>query len=278
MIAFDFEYYKVSSIDEAITTYNKLQSNSKKVLYYGGGTEIISRARMNEIAADAIIDLKGIPQCNELLIKDNTLVIGSTVTLTTISEANYFPLLSNVIRMIATKTERNKITIGGNIASHLIYKEGLLPFLLADSRVIIAGLDGKRNESVSNVFKNGMNLKEGEFIVQILTNNEMIKIPHCNAKKTKQSNVNYPIVSLATVKVDDQIRVAFSGVCDFPFRIIDIDQTLSDTSISIEDRVQQAIKLVPNPILDDIFASMDYRKFALESALTEIMEKVEETA
>ena len=48
MIAFDFEYYKPDTVEDAVKLYNKLNSNGKKPIYYGrGGTEFISMARMN---------------------------------------------------------------------------------------------------------------------------------------------------------------------------------------------------------------------------------------
>src|SRR5699024_5060326 len=138
----------------------------------------------------------------------NQIIFGSATTLTDIANANFFPLLTKIILQIATQTERNKITIGGNLASHLPYREALLPFLLTDAQVVIAGLNGTKTLQVIELFKNGIQLKEDEFIVQIITNLKYSKYPYFNRKQTKQSSINYPLVSLAALKIDSQIRIA----------------------------------------------------------------------
>lgn len=275
MISFDFAYHKPSTIEGAVSLFQEYRSKNKTAFYYGGGTEFISRARMNEIKADAIIDLKGISECNEFKKEKNNIIIGSAITLTNIAETNLFPLLSNVSRLIATHTERNKITIGGNISSNLLYKEAILPFLLAGSELVIAGEKGVKKSSINHVFQNGIQLKDEEFIVQIITNEKFTKLPHSNCKRTKHSKVNYPIVSLASLQVEDQIRLAISGVCEFPFRLEKIETEINDSSISVEKRIENAMQHIPTPILDDMHASKAYRKFVLENELKKTLENME---
>lgn len=87
--------------------------------------------------------------------------------------------------------------------------------------------------------------------------------------------MNYPIASVATLQVNDHIRVAFSGVCAFPFRLETIESVLNNTSLSIETRIQDAMNHLLAPILDDMHASADYRKIVLEHVLTELLKKME---
>jgi len=49
MIPFDFEYYRPKKIKEAIQLFNRLKSSGREPIYYGGGTEIISMARVHNI-------------------------------------------------------------------------------------------------------------------------------------------------------------------------------------------------------------------------------------
>lgn len=275
MISFDFEYFKPTSTEEAIKRFEDLYSQNKKVIYYGGGTELISRARRNELNVDAVIDLKGIPACHAFNLEENQIIIGAATTLTAIADSNLFPLLANVSRAIASRTPRNKITIGGNISGNLFYREAILPFLLADSEIVIAGKEGVRKANINEIFEKGVQLQEEEFVVQIITDSKFTQYPYTNSKKTKQSKVNYPIASVASLQVDDHIRVAFSGVCPFPFRLEEIESVLNNTSLSIETRSRDAMNHLPAPILDDMYASADYRKFVLENVLTELLKKME---
>lgn len=276
MIHFDFEYVKPSSAEEALQLFEQFTANGKKVMYYGGGTEFISRARMNEIMADVVIDLKAIPACNVLEENTEELVIGATKTLTDLVETNFFPLLSSVIRLIATRTERNKITIGGNLMSNLPYKEGILPFLLADSKLAIATKKGIKKEKITTVFEEDkIRLKEEEFIVQILTDKKVVNQAFFNDKKTKQSKVNYPILTLAALQMEGNIKVAFSGLYEFPFHSKEIDKQVNNNKTSFDKRVEKVIKLLPASIIDDMHASSNYRQFVLKSSLVKMLENME---
>lgn len=64
MIPDDFEYYRPTSIREAVQLDQTLRKQGKIPAYYSGGTEIITLTRINMFVTDAVIDIKGIPECN----------------------------------------------------------------------------------------------------------------------------------------------------------------------------------------------------------------------
>lgn len=49
MIPYEFDYYRPKNIEEAIEIYLELESQGKKPIYYGGGTEFITISRVNNI-------------------------------------------------------------------------------------------------------------------------------------------------------------------------------------------------------------------------------------
>ena len=161
MIAFDFEYCKPSSAAEAVETFNMFREQGKNAMYFSGGTEIITFARVNKLRADAVIDIKGIPECNVLELHGNQLVIGAAVSLNKITDSKLFPLLGQTVKKIADHTSRNKITIGGNMKSELIYKESVLPLLLVDAKVKIAKGSEEEIVSLDTVFNKEMKLNSG---------------------------------------------------------------------------------------------------------------------
>lgn len=57
------------------------------------GSEIITMARVSSNEVDVVVDLKSIPQMQEINIIDNKLNIGACVTLNRIKESKLFPLL-----------------------------------------------------------------------------------------------------------------------------------------------------------------------------------------
>lgn len=272
MISFDFEFYQASTIDHAINLFQQVKSAEKKAMFYGGGTEFISRARRNEIDVDVVIDLKKIPECNAFDRENDELIIGSTITLNKIADEKIFPLLGDVCKEIATRTERNKITIGGNLVSNLPYKEGLLALLVSDSELLIAGPEGMKRRNIHDISEPGLDLKEGEFIVQIIVKKDTLQYPYFHFRRTTQSRINYPIISMVCLLIDGKMRFAFSGLSPFPFRSAQIEKILNDFDIPLKERFNKIVHLIPSNIMDDFSASQAYRLFVLEKALEETID------
>lgn len=275
MISFDFEYYRPTSIQEAANLFLNLDSQGKAPIYYGGGTEIITSARLNKINAKSVIDIKGIPECNVLKNKNNQVIIGSAVTLTKISEANIFPLLTKVIRLLADHTSRNKITLGGNLCGNITYRETVLPLLVSDSTIMIAGPNGNKNVQIYEIFSEKPVLERGELIVQVMIDNEYINLPFKHIKRTKQERVDYPLLTAVIIKKDNDIRAAFSGLCGFPFRSNEVESYLNDTKTNLDMRIDNVINHLSDSISNDILASSEYRKFVLRNTLKDMLENME---
>lgn len=267
MIPIDFDYYRPDTVEDAVRLYRDLDAAGKRPVYYGGGTEIITMARVHNVVAGAVIDIKGIPACSELGVIGENLVIGAGVTLTRIAEAKLWDFLAKAGGRIADHTNQGKITIGGNICGSIIYHEALLPLFLVDGEVIVAGEQGERRVSIHDVFNQRPRLERGELIVQILVKSDWLELPFVHVKRTKSEKIDYPLISLAALKADGGIRVAFSGVCAFPFRSPDIERIINEKDASEEDRVRRAVNNLPAPLLSDVSGSSGYRQFVLTNTL-----------
>ncbi|MED4351390.1 FAD binding domain-containing protein [Schinkia azotoformans] len=276
IISFDFEYYKPSTISEAVQLYQTISNRGQTATYISGGTEFITFARTNKITTDAIIDLKGIPECHLLKVRGDELVIGAAVSLNKITESKVFPLLGEAVKKVADHTSRNKITIGGNLFSQLKYREGLLALLLTDSKVIVVGIEGEEILFLEDVMKNNMELKDGQFLVQILIEKAYLDCPCVSLKKTRLSKIGYPLASVSALKRDNQIRAAISGVCEYPFRSIDIESTLNDDTLSVDDRITKVLTQLPSRVVDNFEGSAEYREFVLRNMLEDVIQTLKE--
>lgn len=275
MIPFDFEYYKPTSIRMAAEWFQQLQRQGKSPIYFAGGTEIITWARTHSIQPGAVIDLKSIPECNVMELRQDQLVLGACVTLSALSLANPFPLLGEASQGAADQTARNQITLGGNICGKIHYREAVLPLLLANSRMVIAGIQGTREAPIHEVFSRQLRLDNGEFLVQTLTDRSYLSVPFVHYKKRQIGNVGYPLVTVAALKKDGQIRTAYSGVCAFPFRSAEMEQALNDSALPLEARIGQAIGRLPAPLLNNAEGSAAYRKFVLEQTMADAVRTLE---
>lgn len=270
MIAFDFIYNKPESLSDALKLYHHDKKKNLNPYYYAGGTEIIGLARKMKLHTGSVIDIKGISECQFLGSRDEQFLIGSATTLAQIVEENSYPLLASVCTHIADHTNRNKITFGGNICGQLFYREAVLPLLLTDSEMVIASKEGIEHKSV-HTFNQRFNKEKGDLLVQTITDQRLVTVPYFHEKRTRQEKIDYPLVTLAAIKVDGSIRVAVSGVCRDPFRSNQMEDVLNNRSTSVEEKARQALNYVPGKVIDDYLGSADYRMFVLEQLLSDAM-------
>ncbi|WP_338452832.1 FAD binding domain-containing protein [Niallia oryzisoli] len=275
MISFDFEYYLPASIKEAVQLFEDLHKKEKAPIYFSGGTEIITLGRLNMVKTGAVIDIKRIPECQMFNVQQESLTTGAAVTLTNIDEVNLFPLLSKTVSEIADRTARNKITAGGNICGQIFYREAVLPFLLTDSHMIIAGRRGTRTVLIHKVFNQKLILEPGEFLVQIKTDQNYLNQPFVSIKKRRQWNTGYPLLTVAALKINGAIRIAISGLTTYPFRAKEMEEILNKRGISMDQRIDQAIQTLQVPPLDDSEGSFPYRLFVLKNTLHDIFDQLE---
>ncbi|WP_160719075.1 FAD binding domain-containing protein [Bacillus sp. USDA818B3_A] len=275
MLPFDFEYYRPKTLTEAIELFQFLKGQGKQPFYYSGGTELLTLGRINLAYSDAVIDIKKIPECNVMEAESASVRFGSCLTLTAIEEANLFPLLTKTASEVADHTARGKITLGGNICARIFYREAVLPFLLADSKLLIAGPKGSRFVGIIDVFREYLQLTPGEFLVQIVTENRYIHAPYFTVKRRQQWETGYPLITIAALKIDGHIRVAISGLCPFPFRSSFVEDAVNAADLSKEARVERALKALPQPILDDVEGSSEYRLFVLRNLLLDVIDTLD---
>lgn len=274
VIWLNWAYYRPASIAEAVAAYQELTGKGQHVLYYGGGTEILTQARLGQVCADAIIDLKTIPETLVLKRGGGQVRFGACRTLAEICETNLWPLWSQVAGRVAEHTTRCKITLGGHLAGTIPYREAALPLWLADARLSLAGPEGRREVVMSEVFDGVLHLSPGEWVVSASVNEACLDWPGASLKRTRMDWVDYPLVTITALKPRQGIRVAVSGYAAQPFRSAALDGELNGSG-SAAKRARAAVAVVDQPPVDDVHGSADYRRFVLEQALTDAVLRLE---
>jgi len=268
MLAYDFEYYLPDTLQEAFDIYTAVQNEGKHPFYYGGGTEIISMSRVFNLKPDAVIDIKNIPECSGIGTDGSRLIFGAASTLSAIQEADLFPLLSLAASRVADHTIQCKLTLGGNLAGTIIYHETLLPLLLADSTIEIFGSMGSRSVPIADVLSNGKKLAPGELIIRVNVDQQITNLKYFHIKKSKTEKIGYPLISLCAVYSGGDLRLAASGLSEYPFRF---NSTKVKGSHSAADIAEQLAAQIPAPVLDDLEGSANYRLFIFKKTVEKII-------
>ena len=277
MLPFDFDYFKPTTLKEAVHLYQYLDQGGKQPQFFSGGTELITLGRIDLSYTEAVIDIKDIPECKVMQIGGDHLLLGSTLTLTQIEDANLFPLLTKTSSEVADHTARGKISLGGNICAQIFYREAVLPFLLADSQVLIVGPEGKKMVPINEIFQEQLQLKKGEFLVQLATETRFISAPFVSIKRRQQWDTGYPLITIAALKLGREMRVAISGLCPFPFRSKELESALNNRDLPVVSRIEESLAKLPKPILDDVEGSAPYRLFVLRNLLSDVLAALDTT-
>lgn len=271
MLPYEFDYYRPVGIQEAVELFQTLDQQGKSPKFFSGGTELITLGRINLVHTEAVIDINDIPEFHIMQINENQLILGSALSLTKVEEAHLFPLLTQTASEVADHTARGKITLGGNICAQIYYREVVLPFLLAESRAMIAGSGGIRVEPIHKLFEQTLQLETGEILVQLTTDRRAVVAPFFHRKRRQQWETGYPLVTIAALSMNGEIRVAFSGLCPFPFRSPDMEAVLNNRHLPKKERIQEALQRIPEPVLDDVEGSAGFRIFVLENLLDDVL-------
>ena len=268
MLAYDFDYYLPDSLQEAMDIYTFVQDQGKKPFYYGGGTENISMSRVFNIRADAVIDIKNIPDCSGIGTDGSRLIFGAASTLSAIQEADLFPLLSLAASRVADHTIQCKLTLGGNLAGSIIYHETLLPLLLSDSIIKIFGPMGSRSVPIVDELSNGKKLAPGELIVNVSIDKQITNLSYFHIKKSKTEKIGYPLISLCALYQDGELCLAASGLCEYPFRF---NNTRVNGNQSAADISEQLAAEIPAPVINNMEGSANYRLFIFKKTVEKII-------
>lgn len=155
---------------------------------------------------------------------------------------------------------RNRLTLGGNICGRLPYREAVLPFLLGGAEVMLAGPQGRRSVPLLPHFDKRLRLEKGEMLVQLSVPAAYLKAKSWRKRRERHGPVDYPLLHLAVLEIDKKPAVAVSGLCAFPFRSDKLESLLNDPSLSIQEKAEQSLALLPGPIRADELGSADYRR------------------
>lgn len=274
MIPVDFEYRRPESLKEAADLYARLKESGEEPLYLGGGTEILTRARLGELAPSTVIDVKAILELRELAVTDGRLVLGAGLTLKEVMERDPWPLLSLTLSRIADHTVRRHITLGGNLAGTIPYREAVLPFLLVDTTVHVVGERGDRWVPLGHVFQDGvLTLQPGDLLAALSVPEAATRVRGVAVKKTRLDWVDYPLMTI--VARPERTRripaLAVSGLTSGPFRAARLEEALRDS----EPEELRLKELLPDPITEDLHGSAAYREFVLRETLRDILASLE---
>ncbi len=268
MIPASFNYHRASSLSEALDLMKQYGDDAKLL---AGGHSLLPAMKLRMNTPANLIDIGRIDELNSIRLENGTLHIGAGVTHSAIAGSSdvqsHAAVLAHTAGLIGDVQVRNKGTIGGSLAHADPAADYPAVLLVLDATISVVGPGGSRSIAAGDFFQDlyVTALAEDEIITGI----EIPALPQGAGAaylKFAQPASRFALVGCAAmVKVDggtcSEVRVAFTGVGNTPFRDSGVEGALSGKAAdaaAIEAAAAQAATGVD--ILSDHFANEDYRK------------------
>jgi xanthine dehydrogenase molybdenum-binding subunit len=308
MIPFELDYIRAESAAEAAEIWSREHAAGRKVRYFGGGTEFTTLAREHKIHADVVVDYKRAPEAlvhggatdggtaDQSAAADGAgqFSWGAALRLNTIIDTNRCGLVSRCCAGVADRTVRNSITLGGNIAGMLPYREAVLPFLLFDGTMTTVGPAGEQTTPVAERFEEKLNVGEGELLLRLSLDGAVCDGVERDGvtvadrgwgpveawatgprggwyytRRTREPRLDYPLVTLVLARLDGAWRLVSSGAIGYPLRQPAAETVLNRVAVediagmSEQDRMElaaDALDAEQVQFRNDIRAGREYRR------------------
>lgn len=150
MIPAEFDYRRVSSVDEAIAAIGEGGEDAKLL---AGGHSLVPLMKLRLAAPTQLIDIGGIAELRGVSRSNGGWHIGPLTTHATLQSSEELGAIAAVASKIADQQVRNRGTIGGSIA-HADPASDLPAVLLAlDATVTAQGPGGERTIAVADLWE-----------------------------------------------------------------------------------------------------------------------------
>lgn len=144
--------------------------------------------------------------------------------------------------------------------------------LLTNSKVFIYDGTSEIEKNIDEIFNRKIMLEENEFITKFVIDTKYLDMPYSHVKKTKSDKIDYPLLTTAALIDNNNLKIAFSGLCSFPFRSKKIEAILNNSDLNRENKLNQVIQNLPDSPMDNIDGSKRYREFVLKNTVNKILD------
>jgi len=268
----EFDYLKPKTLEEASQFLAEHPGEARPLL---GGTDTFVRMRDGLWKDKYLVDVKGLEGMSAISFKlKEGLTIGAAVSMNRVAaDANvrkHYPLLVEAIETVASYQLRTRATIVGNICNASPAGDTIGACLLYDGVLNVHGMDGLRREPLASFFQGpgATVLNPGDIVTSI-----EFPIPPKGTvgkyiKFGRNNRGDLAIVGVTVAGHPDKdkasgyrIRLALASVAPTPLVVDEVENTLSQESITDERLTQaaQAAMEAAKPI-DDTRGSARYRK------------------
>jgi carbon-monoxide dehydrogenase medium subunit len=267
-----FEYLAPRTISEVIAL---LTEKGEKARILAGGTDIIVQVREGRRAPDWLVDIKHVPEVNELTYDPaRGLTLGAAVPCYRIYEhpdlAVAYPGLIDAVSLVGGIQIQSRASVGGNLCNASPAADTIPPLIAGEAVCIVAGPEGRRELPVENfcIAPGRTALRRGEFLVALRLPPPRQRSGSAYLRFIPRNEMDIAVVGAGVSLTLDEsrnrctaARIALAAVAPSPLLVNEaasalVGGTLQDADI---ERCAQVARAAARPI-SDMRGDADFRR------------------
>ena len=252
-----FDYVLAKTMDDAVRLLNEPDIRS---IPLAGGTDVYVALRVNPVWFDRLVDIRRIPELNEISIVGDQVKLGAAVTFSHAIKNSTLqrvtPFLVEACKTIGGPAVRNCGTFGGNVSNAAACADSLPPLVCLEAVAQLRSTKGERQLKVEDLITgpHQTQIETGELLTHFT-----FKVPSENARscfikigrRKAQSISRLSIAVIGTVDaagVVDYIRVCPGAAVATPVRFPKVEDVLLGKKPDKETITAAADQLVADMI------------------------------
>ncbi len=263
MIPAEFNYMRVSSVDEAITALGQGGEDAKLL---AGGHSLIPLMKLRLAAPSLLVDLRKVPGLHGIERQNGHWRIGALTPHRKLEFSPELGVVSQVAATIADPQVRQRGTIGGSLAHGDSASDLPAAMLICEAEVTLQGQGGQRTVACADLFQDYLTTAVAED--EVLTE---IRVPALDGygssyHKFNRRSEDWAMVGVcAVVKSSggacEDVRIGLTNMGSVPLRATAVEEALRGQELSTENIAKAAEQAAEgtNPP-SDLNASTEYKK------------------
>jgi len=241
VIAAEFDYQRVGSVDEAIAA---LGEGGEEAKLLAGGHSLLPLMKLRLATPALLIDMGGIAELRGVERSNGDWRIGALTTHATLQDSPELGVVADAAGKIADQQVRNRGTIGGSLAHADPASDLPGVMLAAEASVVVRGPGGERTIAAADLFE--------DYLTTSLTPEEVltdIRMPALDGwkwgyEKFTRRAEDWAMVGItALVKISDgtceDVRVGLTHMASTPLRATAVEEALRGQPLD-DERISAA--------------------------------------
>jgi len=241
VIAAEFDYQRVGSVDEAIAA---LGEGGEEAKLLAGGHSLLPLMKLRLATPALLIDMGGIAELRGVERSNGDWRIGALTTHATLQDSPELGVVADAAGKIADQQVRNRGTIGGSLAHADPASDLPGVMLAAEASVLVRGPGGERTIAAADLFE--------DYLTTSLTPEEVltdIRMPALDGwkwgyEKFTRRAEDWAMVGItALVKISDgtceDVRVGLTHMASTPLRATAVEEALRGQPLD-DERISAA--------------------------------------